>query len=123
MATELVNEKTMRVAGWIMRSLILQHNNQETKIKSDDMVKAIRNGGYRMDGAELREIIGHIRRNDLCRPGFIVSDNGGYWYTEKVEEMEKAWQTEFNRARNILKNFNPLRRRVKHLISEKTAMI
>jgi len=123
MPTELINEKQMRVAGWLMRSLINCHNSPDQKITSDQILYKIRNNGLKMDGGQLREIIGHIRRNDLCAPGFILSDNSGYWYSEDVAEMEKVWDSELSRARNILQNFNPLRRRVKHLKNQKEAIL
>jgi hypothetical protein len=107
----------------IILSMRTRHNNEKCKIKSDDIVREIRNRGYAMDGGQLREIMGHIRRNDLVSPGFILSDNGGYWYSEDLKEMEKAWESELSRAKSILNNFMPLKKRVRSLNNQKGAML
>jgi len=122
-AIEFLSEKHQRIAGLIMHSLKLNHGSQEAKIKSGEILQHIRLRGYKIGDSELRQIIGHIRRNDICGPGFILADNGGYWYSESLDEMADVYKTEFSRALNVMLNFKPLRRRIKHLINQKDAML
>ena len=82
---EMISEKHQRIAGLLIRSFRTNYNSADTKIKSNAIIEKLRERNMGIGDAELREIIGHIRRNDLCSPGFILSDNGGYWYSENEE--------------------------------------
>ena len=118
-----LNEDQKKVAGLIMLSMRTKYNNDKLKIKSKEMILKITDRGYKIGDAELRKIIGFIRRNDMCSPGFILADNAGYWYSEETEDLKRVWESEYGRALAILKNFSPLRRRFKHLISEEQGTI
>lgn len=118
----MLNTKQQQIAGLLILSFRMNYNNYERKIKSNEIVNRLRERCYSCNDAELREIIGHIRRNDLCGPGFILSDNTGYWYSEDEKEMERVWNSNHSRALEIMNNFAPLSRRFKHLISEKNSL-
>lgn len=122
MVENIISDKQKRIAGLLMLSFRTNYNSSFLKIKSNAIVAKLRERGYGCTDAELREIIGHIRRNDLCSPGFILSDNGGYWYSEDEEEMQKVWQSNHGRAIEIMSNFAPLHKRFKHLINERNSI-
>lgn len=119
---ETISEKHQQIAGQLILGFRTNHNSAETKIKSSLIISRLRTRGYQINDAELRQIIGHIRRNDLCSPGFILSDNSGYWYSESEDDMQQVWKSQYGRAVEIMKNFQPLRRRFKHLINEENSM-
>jgi len=119
---EQISEKHQRIAGLLMRNLKNNHGSVNTKIKAREIMAALKLRGYSVDDGELRSIIGHIRRNDLCAPGFILSDPGGYWYSENLEDMEPVLETEYGRALKIMLNFRPLRRRIRHLLAGKNSL-
>ena len=110
-----LSEKQQRIARLLIVSLRTNYSASDQKIKSTEIIKAVRARGFTLHDAELRQIIGYIRRQDLCAPGFILSDGGGYWYSEDENEMQQVWASEYGRALNILHNFKPLHRRFKHL--------
>lgn len=120
--TEVISEKHQRIAGLLIRSFRANYNCADLKIKSNLIIVRLRERGFNINDAELREVIGHIRRNDICSPGFILSDNTGYWYSEKEEEMKKVWECEHGRALKIMLNFSPLHRRFKHLINQQNSL-
>ena len=122
MITETISEKHQMIAGQVIRGFITNHNGADKKIKSVDIITGLQRRGYNIGDAELRQVIGHIRRNDLCSPGFILSDNSGYWYSEDAGEMELVWKSQYGRAIEIMKNFQPLHKRFKHLVSEIDSM-
>lgn len=121
-APEIISVKHKRIAGLLMLSFRTNYNSCTNKIKSNAIIVKLRERGYSVNDAELREIIGHIRRNDLCSPGFILSDNNGYWYSENEIEMQKVWESNHGRAIEIMSNFAPLHKRFKHLISEQNSI-
>lgn len=123
MQNEILSNKQQKIAGLIMYSLKLNHSTHESKIKANDILNNIRTRGYKINDAEIRQIVGYIRRNDLCSPGFILADNGGYWYSEDLSEMAAVYETEFGRALNVMHNFKPLRRRIKHLKNQQDAIL
>ena len=110
--TEFISEKQQRIAGLLIRSFRTNYNSSATKIKSNAIIQKLRDRNFSCGDAELREIIGHIRRNDLCSPGFILSDTGGYWYSEDETEMIKVWESNYGRAIEIMTNFQPLHKMV-----------
>lgn len=60
-----------------------------------------------------RKYVGHIRKHDLAKPGFIVSNvHTGYWYTENKAEMEAFLQQELDRMGNQFSNIDALRLRM-----------
>jgi hypothetical protein len=120
--TETISEKQQRIAGMLMHGFRVNHNSAAKKIKASLIISRLRERGCNIGDAELRDIIGHIRRNDLCSPGFILSDNGGYWYSEDRNEMELVWKSQYGRAIEIMKNFQPLHKRFKHLVSEENSI-
>lgn len=120
--TETISEKHQMIAGQVILGFRTNHNGADKKIKSTDILTGLRRRGYSINDAELRQVIGHIRRNDLCSPGFILSDNSGYWYSESPEDMQQVWKSQYGRAVEIMKNFQPLHKRFKHLVSEKDSM-
>lgn len=120
--TETISDKHQKIAGLLIRSFRTNYNSADNKIKSDTIIGHLKDRGYRINDAELRTIIGHIRRNDLCSPGFILSDNSGYWFSEDANDMQQVWKSQYGRAVEIMKNFQPLHRRFKHLTSEIDSM-
>lgn len=119
---EMISEKQQRIAGLLIRSFRTNYNSANSKIKSGDIINKLSERGFACGDAELREIIGHIRRNDLCSPGFILSDNGGYWYSEDEQDMQRVWESNHGRAIEIMTNFAPLHKRFKHLLSTKNSL-
>ena len=118
-----LSPEQIRAAGLIILSMKNKYNSDKMKIKAKEIIIRLDGRGYKIHDADLRRIIGHIRRNDMCSPGFILSDNGGYWYSEETKDLKKVWETEYGRALAILKNFSPLRKRFKHLISKEQVII
>ncbi len=110
-----LTEMQKRIAGLLMLSFRTNYNSSKRKIKSSAILAKISARGITIGDSELRQIIGHIRRNDMLQPGFILSDNCGYWYSEDASEMERIWTAERRRAINIMANFQPLNARFKHL--------
>lgn len=108
---DMISDKHKNIARLLIASLCTNYNSPDNKIKSNLIITRLRERGYNVGDAELREVIGFIRRNDLCSPGFILSDNGGYWYSENEEEMQTVWQSNHGRAIEIIKNFQPLYKR------------
>lgn len=86
------------------------------------IIEKLKLRNYIVGEAELRQLFGHIRRNDLAKPGFILSDNEGYWYSEDTIEMQRVWESQYGRAVEIMTNFAPLHRRFKHLITDKNSL-
>lgn len=115
-----LTDKDLVLAGKIVKYFTGFNNG--VKIKSPEIVERIKKAGWKFSDSELRVLIGHIRRNDLCAPGFILSDRTGYWYSENLGELKEVWKSEYSRAINILKNFAPLRKRFKHLMNEKDTL-
>jgi hypothetical protein len=103
-----LKEKEAKVVGLICKSFRLNYNNRLSKITSDSIVKKLRAKGHDINGASLRNILAYIRRNNLMQPGFILSDNLGYWYSENFEEMRRVWKSQYGRAIEIMTNFKPL---------------
>ncbi len=97
-----------KIAGLLILSFRTNYNSADRKIKNDTIVKKVIERGYKFSGAKLRSLLGVIRHNHLARPGFIVSDNEGYWYTEKREELEEFWESQRGRVLEIMKNVHPL---------------
>lgn len=66
-----------------------------------------------------RKLLGHIRKNDLLKPGFVLSsDKSGYWLSFDKEEQNEYLHRELNRMSNQFGNLESLRNR---LISKKEA--
>lgn len=120
--TETISDKHQIIAGQVIRGFRINHNGADKKIKSADIIAGLKRRGYIIGDAELRQIIGHIRRNDLCSPGFILSDSNGYWLSEDAIDMQQVWKSQYGRAVEIMKNFQPLHKRFKHLVSEEQSM-
>ena len=97
-----------KIAGLLVLSFKTNYNSANSKIKNDTIVKKVTERGYRFSGAKLRSLLGFIRHNHLARPGFIVSDNEGYWYTEDREELHEFWASQRGRVLEIMKNVHPL---------------
>ncbi len=121
-ATETISEKHQQMAGMLIRGFRLNHNSAANKIKASVIIARLKDRGHSINDAELRQIIGYIRRNDLCSPGFILSDNNGYWYSDDKDEMQQVWKSQYGRALEIMKNFQPLHKRFKHLVNEENSM-
>jgi hypothetical protein len=119
---DMISEKHIRAARLLVVSLTSNYNSAERKIKSNEIVVKLRERGFAIGDAELRQIIGYIRRNDLCAPGFILSDQGGYWYSTDENEMKKVWESNHGRAIEIMTNFQPLHKRFKHLLSNQNTL-
>jgi hypothetical protein len=119
---DMISEKHIRAARLLVVSLTTNYNSAERKIKSNEIVVKLRERGFAIGDAELRQIIGYIRRNDLCAPGFILSDQGGYWFSTDEKEMQKVWESNHGRAIEIMSNFAPLHKRFKHLLSNQNSL-
>jgi hypothetical protein len=119
---DMISEKHIRAARLLVVSLTSNYNSAERKIKSNEIVVKLRERGFAIGDAELRQIIGYIRRNDLCAPGFILSDQGGYWFSTDENEMKKVWESNHGRAIEIMSNFAPLHKRFKHLLSNQNSL-
>lgn len=122
---EQVNEKQMQIAGYLIRVLTRYHNNAKCKAKAPQIIIGIRNKGHAIggDGSELRDIIGIIRRSGICHPGFILSDSGGYWYSEDLEEFKRVSESSINRAKEIMRNTTELRKLIRHMEAEKNKLL
>ena len=118
----LTSEKHERVVNLLVKSFRANYNDADHKIKSVEIIEKLKVRNYRVHDAEIRELIGFIRRNDLCAPGFILSDHEGYWYSEDENEMKKVWESQHGRAIEIMTNFAPLHKRFKHLITGKNSL-
>jgi hypothetical protein len=119
---DMISEKHIRAARLLVVSLTSNYNSAERKIKSNEIVVKLRERGFAIGDAELRQIIGWIRRNDLCAPGFILSDQGGYWFSTDEKEMQRVWESNHGRAIEIMSNFAPLHKRFKHLLSNQNSL-
>lgn len=119
---DMISEKHIRAARLLVVSLTTNYNSAERKIKSNEIVVKLRERGFAIGDAELRQIIGWIRRNDLCAPGFILSDQGGYWFSTDEKEMQRVWESNHGRAIEIMSNFAPLHKRFKHLLSNQNSL-
>lgn len=119
MKSKILTKKDQTVAGILILAFRLKYNTSSNKVNSSELIALIRIRNLPIRAAGLRKIIGHIRRNDLLAPGFLLSDTSGYWYSLDENEMQTVWLSEHRRAINILLNFKPLRRRFKHLLNNK----
>lgn len=107
----ILNDRDLRIAKLVCNSFRLNYNGN--KIKSSEIINALAIRNIKITDASFREILGVIRENDMCYPGFIVSDNTGYWYTENIEEMKRFWDSQHGRVCSIMKNISALYRRLK----------
>lgn len=105
---EELNQSDKRAAGLLILSFRTNYNSAELKITNDEIVRKMRDRGYKFSGARLRKLLGHIRHRHLARPGFIVSDNQGYWYTEDHQELRDFWISQRGRVLEIMRNVHPL---------------
>ena len=103
-----LSETDRKLVALLVKSFRTNYNRKKLQITNDVIVRKIRERGYRFSGAKLRVLIGLIRQHNLARTGFIVSDNGGYWYTEDVSEMRDFWNSQRGRVIEIMKNVHPL---------------
>jgi len=55
-------------------------------ITSVEIIRRLRNDGYRIEGPRVRKIINYIRTNRLIKG--IVATSDGYYIAEKKEEMD-----------------------------------
>jgi len=63
----------------------------------------------------LRAAIGHIRREDLLAPGYILSDiNAGYWLSDDKAEMSAFLDKQLNRMTNQFQNIKLLHQRIRY---------
>ncbi len=97
-----------KIAALLVKSFRLNYNSSDSKIKSDVIVRKVQERGYQFSGAKLRQLLGVIRHHSLASPGFIVSDNTGYWYTQDLEELRRFWISQRGRVIEIMKNVHPL---------------
>jgi hypothetical protein len=106
----LLSEQEQKAVAIICNSFRMNYNNagRKIKIKSAEVVKKLKERGHDLNDADLRNILAFIRRNHLLKPGFILSDNGGYWYSENLDEMKRVWESQYGRVREIMANFKPL---------------
>lgn len=103
-----LKEKEAKVVALVCKSFRLNYNNRLSKITSDSIVKKLKEKGHDISGASLRNVLAYVRRNNLMHPGFILSDNNGYWYSENLDEMKMVWRRQYGRALEIMTNFKPL---------------
>lgn len=103
-----LSQTDRKLVALLVNSFRINYNRQEIKITSDQVVLKVRSRGYQFNGAKLRIILGIIRHHNLARPGFIVSDNRGYWYTDDMAEMRDFWESQRGRVIEIMKNVHPL---------------
>jgi hypothetical protein len=103
-----LSEIEHKAARIICNSFRMNYNSSRKKIKSDLLISKLKERGYDFSDSDLRRILAFIRRNNLVKPGFILSDNNGYWYSEDFNEMKKVWQSQYGRAIEIMTNFKPL---------------
>jgi hypothetical protein len=116
------NEKQERAVRLLVLSFKQNHNNGNKKIKAAEIIEKLKTRNYNISDAELRQLFAFIRRHDLAAPGFILSDNEGYWYSEDEAEMQRVWKSQYNRAIEIMTNFAPLHKRFKHLLTDKDSL-
>lgn len=97
----------------IYKSFLYNHNNSKKKVKSGEIRNGMRRSGYMLNDAQFRKIIGYMRSVDYFKPGFILSDGDGYWYSEDISEMKKFYSSMKFRALSILHNVKPLFEKLK----------
>jgi hypothetical protein len=91
-----------KIAALLIVSFRANYNRESLKLTSDVIVRKVKERGYLFSGAKLRAFLGTIRHHNLAAPGFIVSDNGGYWYTEDISEMRDFWESQRGRVIEIM---------------------
>lgn len=102
------NETDRKIAALLVKSFRQNYNSAERKLTNDVIVRKVRERGYKFGGAKLRRLMGVIRHHNFAEPGFIVSDNEGYWYTEDLDEKKAFWASQRGRVIEIMKNVHPL---------------
>lgn len=99
-----------------IKAFFQRYPGREYRIKSEYLrlkLQDIAGAPRALLDMELQNALGFMRREDMLAPGFILSDNKGYWYSEDEEEQMDTWQTQMDRATCMLKNFAPIYRRYK----------
>ena len=108
-----LNQTDLKLVALLVKSFRTNYNSAKDKITSDVVVRKVRERGHSFSGAKFRALLGTIRSQNWTAPGFIVSDNTGYWYTEDIHEMHDFWKSQRGRVMEIMKNVHPLFKRFK----------
>lgn len=103
-----LSEKELAAIPIIAEGFRQRYNSADTKIKTDRMIVKLKLRGHALTGVSIRRILGFLRRAEAMQPGFILSDAGGYWYSENKDEWAECWEREYGRAMEIIQNFHPL---------------
>lgn len=107
--------KVLALAPVVAAVLKEKHPDKRNAVKSDDLIFYLKAIGTVIRGQDLRAIIGHIRQQDLLKPGFIISDvHTGYWYSTDKAEMDAFIDQQMNRMSNQFDNIKALHQRMRH---------
>lgn len=91
------------------------YQGNDKAIKNDHLLFELAKLGHPTSGNTLRTVIGHIRRNDMLAPAYIVSDvSYGYWLTNDETEMRVFFDKMMNRMANQYQNMQHLHQRLKN---------
>ncbi len=92
----------------------LYHGN-DNAVKTGQLIFDINKTGVTASGQTLRHVIGHIRREDLLSPNYIISDvNTGYWLSSDEREMNDFIDKQMNRMTNQFQNLKRLHHRIRN---------
>lgn len=89
------------------------YQGNENAVKTDRILFELSQLHIPTSGSVLRNVIGHIRRNDLMAPAYIISDVGyGYWLSNDEIEMRDFLEKQLNRMANQFLNVKHLKQRI-----------
>jgi len=91
------------------------YKGRQNAITQEDLTFRLRaKGEADLSPRSVRQVIEHIRREDLMKPGFIVSSaSHGYWYTTDKQEQGSFLDQELNRMANQFDNLSLLHQRLR----------
>lgn len=92
-----------------------EYNGAQNAKRSKHILYKLRTRGVQyISGKKFQAIIGHIRKNDLVYPKFILSNvHTGYWLSDSKAEQDDFVQQELNRMGNQFGNIELLFKRLK----------
>lgn len=93
-----------------------KYKGKQNAVKTDKLLfDLVASGKSKISPQTLRDMMGHIRHNDLIAPGFIVSTvSNGYWYTTDKKEQNDFLDQELNRMSNQYGNLQALHARLRY---------
>ena len=93
-----------------------KYKGRQNAVKTDKLLFDLSaTGKGKISPQTLRDLLGHIRHQDLISPGFIVSTvSNGYWYTTDKKEQNDFLDQELNRMSNQYGNLQALHSRLRY---------